>query len=73
MPANPAGLALRNRRAGYDKSFGHLPTYRRPRASPSLARFRPRRPIPERYRGKLFGATFHARSYGQRRRPKLRN
>ena len=58
MPANPIGLALRNRRAGH-----HTLVWARPdlQASESFALSSPAfghgTPIPDRHRGRLFGAN----------------
>ena len=74
MPANPLGLALRNRHAGQHTLVWARPDLQAPEnftlTSPA---FDHGTPIPERYRGRLFGPTFHPPSPGQRRQPKPRN
>ena len=58
MPANPIGLALRNRHAGHDTLVWARPDMQAPETftltSPA---FDHGTPIPERYRGRLFGAN----------------
>ena len=58
MPANPIGRALRNRHAGHHTLVWARPDMKAPESftltSPS---FDHRTPIPERHRGKLFGAN----------------
>ena len=58
MPANPLGLALRSRRAGQHRLVWARPDLRAPESftltSPA---FDHGTPIPERYRGRLFGAN----------------
>jgi hypothetical protein len=58
MPANPLGLALRNRRAGHHTLVWARPDLQAPEnftlTSPA---FDHGTPIPERYRGRLFGAN----------------
>lgn len=58
MPANPIGLALRNRRAGHDTLAWARPDLQASEnfilTSPA---FEHGAPIPERYRGKFFGAN----------------
>jgi Raf kinase inhibitor-like YbhB/YbcL family protein len=58
MPANPIGLALRNRRAGHHTLVWARPDLQVPESftltSPAFDRGTP---IPERYRGRLFGAN----------------
>ena len=57
MPANPIGLALRNRRVGHDRLVWARPGMQAPESfiltSPA---FDHGTPIPERYRGRIFGA-----------------
>jgi len=57
MPANPIGLALRNRRVGHDRLVWARPGMQAPESfiltSPA---FDQGTPIPERYRGRIFGA-----------------
>lgn len=58
MPANPIGVALRNRRAGHDALAWARPELRAPEnftlTSPA---FEHETPIPEKYRGRMFGAN----------------
>ena len=58
MPANPIGLALRNRHAGHHTLAWALPDVQAPESftltSPA---FDHGTPIPERHRGRLFGAN----------------
>ncbi|SEN81099.1 YbhB/YbcL family Raf kinase inhibitor-like protein [Actinacidiphila rubida] len=58
MPANPLGVALRNRRAGHHTLVWARPDLAAPEnltlTSPAFAHGAP---IPERYRGRLFGAN----------------
>ena len=58
MPANPLGLALRNRRAGHHTLVWARPDLLAPEnftlTSPA---FDHGRPIPEKHRGRLFGAN----------------
>jgi hypothetical protein len=58
MPANPLGLALRNRRAGHDTLAWARPDLQAPEdftlTSPAFGHGTP---IPESYRGRLFGAN----------------
>ncbi len=58
MPANPLGLALRNRRAGHHTLVWARPDLQAPEnfALTSTA-FDHGNPIPERHRGRLFGAN----------------
>lgn len=58
MPANPIGVALRKRRAGQDTLVWARPDLQVPESfTLSSAAFDHGREIPERYRGKLFGAN----------------
>jgi Raf kinase inhibitor-like YbhB/YbcL family protein len=58
MPANPLGVALRNRRAGHDTLVWARPDLQAPEnftlTSPA---FDHEAPIPEKHRGRLFGAN----------------
>ena len=58
MPANPLGVALRNRRAGHDALVWARPDLQAPEnftvTSPA---FENGAPIPEKYRGRMFGAN----------------
>src|SRR6201999_3257097 len=58
MPANPLGVALRNRRAGHHTLVWARPNLQAPEnftlTSPA---FDHRAPIPENHRGRLFGAN----------------
>ena len=58
MPANPLGVALRNRRAGHHTLIWAHPDLQAPEnftlTSPA---FEHREPIPEKHRGRLFGAN----------------
>ena len=58
MPANPIGRALRNRRAGHDTLTWARPDLQAPEnftlSSPAFAH---NSPIPDRHRGRLFGAN----------------
>ena len=58
MPANPLGVALRNRRAGHHTLVWARPDLQAPEnftlTSPA---FEHEAPIPERHRGRLFGAN----------------
>ena len=58
MPANPLGLALRNRRAGHHTLVWNRPELQAPEnftlTSPA---FNHGAPIPEKHRGRLFGAN----------------
>ena len=58
MPANPIGLALRNRRAGHHTLVWARPDMQAPETFilTSLA-FEHATPIPERHRGRLFGVN----------------
>jgi Raf kinase inhibitor-like YbhB/YbcL family protein len=58
MPANPLGLALRNRRAGHDTLVWARPDLQAPENfTLTSAAFDHGTPIPERYRGRFFGAN----------------
>jgi len=58
LPANPLGIALRNRRAGHHTLVWARPDLKAPEnftlTSPA---FNQGAPIPDRYRGRLFGAN----------------
>jgi len=70
MPANPLGLALRNRHAGHHTLVWARPTFKRLRTSPSPARpSTTAPPSPSGTAGGFSGPTFHPPSPGQRRQP----
>jgi Raf kinase inhibitor-like YbhB/YbcL family protein len=58
MPANPIGLALRNRRAGHHTLVWARPDLQAPESfTLTSTAFDHGAPIPERHRGRLFGAN----------------
>ncbi|GAA1233992.1 MULTISPECIES: YbhB/YbcL family Raf kinase inhibitor-like protein [Streptomyces] len=57
MPANPLGVALRNRRAGHHTLVWARPDLQAPEFTLTSPAFDHGAPIPEKHRGRLFGAN----------------